>query len=202
MNNSGVFEQFTMFNFKQITSDILYWDNALSYSDELTKFIELVDKDEESYSRITKWENEIKTANIDSLKESTGDHLVDKRTLYIMNSLSMAFEMCFKEYCKLKDIDQNKYSLGLNNILIKRNNIDLPIDTNNVEFVIIAYLNNNYDGGEISLLTHNISLKPKSASVLIVSAKELNNYILDDVTGSRYVASVVVYKNIMEVKGE
>ena len=55
--NNDVFEQFTMFNPKVITNSILCWENALSYSGDLPKFIEILDQEPESYSRISKWEN-------------------------------------------------------------------------------------------------------------------------------------------------
>ena len=203
--NNDVFEQFTMFNLKPITDDILCWENALSYSVDLPKFIELLDKEVLSYSRISKWENQTKKININSLKESTGLDLLDKQTLYIVNSLSMAFEMCFERYCQLKNINHNEYLLDLNNIVIEKNTDSLPTDIDykeNAQFIITAYINDNYSGGEVSLLNSRVSLKPKEASVIIIPANELKNYKINNVVGTRYISSAIIYKTALEVKGE
>jgi len=202
--NNDVFEQFTMFNPKVITNSILCWENALSYSGDLPKFIEILDQEPESYSRISKWENQTKTINMNSLKQSTGTDLLDKKTLYIANSLAMSFEMCFERYCESKNIKQNEYFLDLTSITIKKSN-DLPLGLehkDNAKFFIIAYINDNYDGGEIFLLNEGISLKPKQASVIIVPAQELKNYTTKNIVGTRYIASVIVYNSVMEAQSE
>jgi hypothetical protein len=202
--NNDVFEQFTMFNPKVITNSILCWENALSYSGDLPKFIEILDQEPDSYSRISKWENQTKTINMNSLKQSTGTDLLDKKTLYIANSLAMSFEMCFERYCESKNIKQNEYFLDLTSITIKKSN-DLPLDLehkDNAKFFIIAYINDNYDGGEIFLLNEGISLKPKQASVIIVPAQELKNYTTKNIVGTRYIASVIVYNSVMEAQSE
>lgn len=194
MDNNYKFEQFTMFNFKTITNDIFYWENALSYSNDLPKFIELVDNELESYGRISKWQNGIKKVNINNLKKSTGIDLLDKRTLYIANSITMAFEICFDRYCELKNINKNNYLIDFNNVTIQKNNETLPTDlTNRFAFYIIAYINDDYKNGEILLLNNDISIKPKAASVLIIPATELNNYKINNVVGIRYIASTIIY---------
>jgi hypothetical protein len=202
--NNDVFEQFTMFNPKVITNSILCWENALSYSGDLPKFIEILDQEPDSYSRISKWENQTKTINMNSLKQSTGIDLLDKKTLYIANSLAMSFEMCFERYCESKNIKQNEYSLDLTGITIKKSN-DIPLDLehkDNAKFFIIAYINDNYDGGEIFLLNEGISLKPKQASVIIVPAQELKNYTTNNIVGTRYIAFAIVYNSVMEAQNE
>ena len=197
MDNNYEFEQFTMFNFKEINNDIFYWDNALSYSNDLPKFIELIDNSLESYDRISKWENGIKKVNINNLKKSTGIDLLDKRTLYISNSITMAFEMCFEKYCELKNINKNEYLIDFNNITIQKNNQTLAIDLNTkFAFYIISYINDDYQNNEILLLKNNISIKPKAGSVLIIPASELGDYKINDVIGTRYTASTVIYSNL------
>jgi hypothetical protein len=197
LDNNYEFEQFTMFNFKEINNDIFYWDNALSYSNDLPKFIELIDNSLESYDRISKWENGIKKVNINNLKKSTGIDLLDKRTLYISNSITMAFEMCFEKYCELKNINKNEYLIDFNNITIQKNNQTLAIDLNTkFAFYIISYINDDYQNNEILLLKNNISIKPKAGSVLIIPASELGDYKINDVIGTRYTASTVIYSNL------
>ena len=64
----------------------------------------------------------------------------------------------------------------------------------NTKFCIIAYLNDNYEGGEILISDKNLSLKPKAATVLIIPFEELVNYKVADFDGLRYICSVVVEK--------
>lgn len=207
MDNNIVFEQFTMFNIKPITNNIILWGNALSYSNELSNFIEIVDKEEQSYSRIPKWENESKVIDIENLKQSTGLDILDKRTLYIFNSFTMAFEMCFERYCHQTQKNQNDYYINLNNIAIQKGSKPSNIatdsyDKDNSAFYIIAYVNDTYDGGELYFLENNFLIKPGAGSVLIVPAEYLDKYITKDIFGTRYIASTIVYKRMVNVESE
>jgi hypothetical protein len=199
MSNNKRFSQFSMFNLKLASNDILYWENALSYSNELSKFIEIVDTHKDSYFKISKWENLKKIINIDKIKESTGTDILDKKVLYIVNSFSMGFEMCFDRYCKSKAIDSNQYILDLNNIIIKKNNKNFNIDLedkvkDNVVFLVIAYINDDYEGGEI-FLNKSLLTKPKAGTVLIIPTTEINNYeVNNNILGTRYIAYTTVYK--------
>lgn len=199
MNSDKKFNQFSMFNIRSISDNIKYWENALSYSNELSSFIELVDNYEESYFKISKWTNFKKIINADNIKKSTGIPILDKRILYISNSFNMGFEMCFGRYCNNQGIDPNKYLLDLNSVVIQKNDKNLLTDLdyesiNNVAFFIIAYINDDYDGGEL-FLNNSLLLKPKAGTVLIMPASEINSYkINENVVGNRYIASTIVYK--------
>jgi len=203
MNDNVKFEQFTMFNLKQINSNIIYWENALSYSNDIPKFIELIDGEPATYFRISSWQNLTKTINLEGLKQSTGFDLLDKRTLYISNSFTMAFEMCFERYCQRTQLDQSEFTLDLKNIKIKKDikDVDFELD-NNAVFCAIAYINDFYENGEINLLNNQVSFKPKAGSVLIMPAQEVNTYSVNSYIGERYVASTLIYKNNIGDKNE
>ena len=199
MNNNKKFNQFSMFNIRSVDKNVLYWENALSYSNELYGFVELVDRYKESYFKISKWTNLKKIINIDNIKKSTGIDILDKRILYISNSFNMGFEICFDQYCKNQNIDHSKYRLDLNSVVIKKNDKDLSIDLDyetidNVAFFIIAYINDDYEGGEL-FLNNNLLIQPKAGTVLIIPASEKNNYTVNkNISGTRYVASTIIYK--------
>lgn len=203
MSDNVIFEQFTMFNLKQINSNIIYWENALSYSNDIPKFIELIDSEPATYFRISSWENLTKTINLEGLKQSTGFDLLDKRTLYISNSFTMAFEMCFERYCQQTQLNQSEFILDLKNIKIKKGarDIDLELDQNAV-FCAIAYINDFYENGEINLLNNQVSFKPKAGTVLILPVQEMNSYSVNSYVGTRYVASTLIYKNNISDKNE
>lgn len=208
MNKDIAFEQFTMFNFKPLTNNILAWENALSYSNELSNFIELVNSYSKSHNRISEWENDIKKIDKNNLKQSTGSNLLDKRTLYIINSLVMAFEMSFDRYCEQKKIDRDDYLINLNDIIIKKNNESNLINLSKeivdnyqkYDFLIIAYINDNYEGGEILFPNYGIMLKPKAGSVLVVPIEELSNYsVQDNIKGISHVSYAIVKKKTKEL---
>ncbi len=138
MNNNTAFEQFTMFNFIPVTNNILYWNNALSYSDLLPNFIEWIDSYENSYNKISKWENNKKSINIDLLKDTTGSDLLDKRILYVVNSFIMAFEICFERYCQQLNINQKDYYLDIKNMIIDKNK-KIVLNDDSVAFYVEKY---------------------------------------------------------------
>lgn len=200
MNNES-FEQFSMFNPKLVTSSVICWENSLSYSEELPRFIESLDSEPQSYSRISKWDKNIKTINMQSMKKSTGIENLDRRTLYIANSLAMAFEMCFEKYCQHLKLNQEDYHLELENISIIKGSQSETTDLDNgkdtdADFYIVAYLNDNYLDGEISFSTNSLPLKPKAASVLVIPKTDLSNYRSVDVQGTRYISYIAVNRRI------
>ena len=131
MQNNVEFKQFIMFDLKVLSPQIWYWENTLSFPEHLKDFIDKIDEEPLSYSRISKWEDWTasddstlvygKTKNIDrsKLKVSTGSDIVDKRTLYIANSFLMAFEMCTDRYLEGQRLDKNNYRLDIDNVKIK-----------------------------------------------------------------------------------
>ena len=132
MQNNVEFKQFIMFDLKVLGTDIWYWENALSFPEHLKDFIDKIDEEPESYSRISKWEDwtasddnklvygKIKNIDKPNLKISTGSDILDKKTLYIANSFIMAFQMCTDRYLEARKLDKDKYDLNLNRITIKK----------------------------------------------------------------------------------
>jgi len=182
MQNNAGFKQFHMFDLTMLSNDIWYWENALSFPEYLAGFINDLDNYPESYSRISKWEDwtasndssliygKTKFVNKDQLKISTGSDNIDKRTLYIANSLLMAFEMCADRYLAARNLDKNRYNLNLDRLPIKAWNqgqsmgphFDGQDGNKDLAFSLVAYINDDYEGGEISFPNHNVTIKPKA----------------------------------------
>jgi hypothetical protein len=214
MQNNVEFKQFIMFDLKVLGTDIWYWENALSFPEHLKDFIDKIDQEPESYSRISKWENwtasndsslvygKTKTINASALKKTTGSDMVDKKTLYIANSFSMAFQMCTDRYLESRRLDKNKYNLNLDRITIKAWNegqsmgphFDGQDGNKDLAFSLVAYINDDYEGGEINFPNHNVTIKPKAGSLIMFPSQEpYIHEVKPIVSGTRYMSPAHVY---------
>ena len=214
MKNEVQFKQFTMFDLQVLAPDIWYWDNALSFPEHLKDFIDQIDEYPESYSRISKWENwtasndkdlvygKTKTINKANLKTSTGSNIVDKKTLYIANSFLMAFQMCTDRYLASRNLDKDRYNLNLDRVTIKVWNegqsmgphFDGQDGNKDLAFSLVAYVNDDYEGGEISFPNHNITIKPKAGSLIMFPSQEpYIHEVKPIISGTRYMSPAHVY---------
>jgi hypothetical protein len=214
MQNNIEFKQFQMFELRPLANDIWYWENVMSFPEYLVGFINDLDNYPESYPRISKWENWTasndaslvygKTKIIDkaSLKKTTGSDSLDKRTLYIANSLHMAFEMCTDRYLGARGLDKSNYNLNLDRITIKAWNegqsmgphFDGQDGNKDLAFSLVAYINDDYEGGEISFPNHNVSIKPKAGSLIMFPSQEPYIHEVKPITsGTRYMSPAHIY---------
>lgn len=214
MENIVEFKQFVMFDLKVLGPNIWYWENALSFPEHLKDFIDQIDDEPESYSRISKWENwaasndsnliygKTKIINKSALKTTTGSDIIDKRTLYIANSILMAFQMCTDRYLASRNLDKNNYDLNLDHITIKAWNegqsmgphFDGQDGNQNLAFSLVAYINDDYEGGEISFPNHNVTIKPKAGSLIMFPSQEpYIHEVKPIISGTRYMSPAHVY---------
>jgi hypothetical protein len=214
MQNNVEFKQFVMFDLKVLGPDIWYWENALSFPEHLKDFIDKIDQEPKSYSRISQWKNwtasndsnliygKTKTINKSNLKITTGSDIVDKKTLYIANSILMAFQMCTDRYLASRNLDKNNYNLNLDSITIKAWNqgqsmgphFDGQDGNKDLAFSLVAYINDDYEGGEISFPNHNVTIKPKAGSLIMFPSQEPYIHEVKPITaGTRYMSPAHVY---------
>jgi hypothetical protein len=214
MEGEPIFKQFTMFNLQIVEKNIWYWENALSFPEYLKDFIEEIDLEPSSFSRISKWENWTAsdnesivygaTKNIFSsnLKKSTGSDAIDKKTLYIANSFLMAFEMCSDRYLAGNNLDKNRYNLELNQVPIKKWNqgqsmgphFDGQDGDSTLAFSLVAYVNDDYEGGEIHFPNQNITIKPKAGSLIMFPSQQpYVHEVMPITSGTRYMSPAHVY---------
>jgi len=215
MQGNVPFKQYVMFDFQPLHPEIHYWENVLSYPEELVGFINSIDEEPASYSRISKWENwtasndeslvygKTKYINKPALKETTGSDSIDKRTLYIANSLIMAFEMCMDRYFEGLGIDKSTHELRIDRIPIKQwyegqsmgPHFDGQDGNADLAFSLVAYINDDYEGGEIHFPDQNITIKPKAGSLIIFPSQlPYIHEVKPIISGTRYMSPAHIYK--------
>jgi hypothetical protein len=215
MNSNDVgFEQFHMFKLTIQKDKIFYFENALSFPSELKSHIEYIDDQPESYNRISKWEpwtasddrslvyGATKKIDTHVVKLTKTISLIDKKVLYISNEFETAFEMCADRYLKLNGLNKENYSLNLKGILIKKWNsgqsmgphFDGQDGHNALAFSLVAYINDDYEGGEINFKNQNISIKPKAGSIIIFPSQEPYIHEVTKITsGTRWMSPAHIY---------
>jgi hypothetical protein len=212
---SGGKEQYIMFDLKVLHPDIWYWDNVVSYPDELVEFINDMDKNSLSYKAISKWEPWAASNNPSTIYGSTkniyknesklgcGDEKINQSVLYIYNSLEMAFEMCYERYMDAHKIDKSKYNLETSNIPVKKWQVGASMGPHadgydgdaSLAFSLVCYLNEDYEGGEISFPKHNITIKPKKGSLIMFpSQNPFIHEVKPIINGDRYMSPLSVWK--------
>jgi len=200
-------KQYIMFNLIMLHPNIWYWENVISSPKELVDFINEVDSDKRSYDAISSWSpwtasddknlvyGSVKTINNQYNKINTGDNRLDQKTLYIINSLKMAIEMCSERYILGHKLDVNKYNLDQRMLSIKRWNegqsmgphFDGQDGHSDLGFSLVTYLNDDYEGGEIHFKDHNITVKPKAGSLIMFpSQMPFVHEVLPITKGTRY----------------
>lgn len=183
---------YSMFYLKNTHEGIYYFENVISYEKELVDLINDVDLDPRSVVRIPHWEpwyssNDLSTMygqkkfiNTSDLKKSTGCDLLDKKTLYIVNSLLMAPELCAINFCKFNKIDQSEINLDLSHVSLNRYDsgqgmgphYDGQDGDSNLKYSFVTYLNDDYEGGEIHFPNQDFTIKPKAGSLVMFPSQK------------------------------
>lgn len=208
-------KQYVMFDLDKKNDDIWYWENTISCPNELCSFIEDLDIDENSYARIPKWEKwtasnskdveygYVKNIMKDFLKNNVSNSLIEKRTRYIINSLLMSVEICFERYMTAHRLNKDDYFLDTRILPIKKWNVGQSMGPHcddydghsNLEFSMVTYLNDDYEGGEINFPNHEITIKPTAGSAIMFPSKNpFLHQVLPIKNGYRYMLTTSVFK--------
>lgn len=178
-----------MYNTEIFKDDIVYYTDTISEPQRLVKFIEELDLDTRSHIAIPKWEKWF-ASNDESMQYGeqkifsplvkTDDESLNRKLLYVYNSIYSAMWFCSKIYAEARSIDipgdklsktfpLNKYYTGKT----MGPHVDAyNMDESDLKFSIVAYLNDDYEGGEISFPNQNLTIKPKAGSLIIFPSGE------------------------------
>lgn len=199
--------QYVMFDLYRPHPDIWYWENVISSPNEFVMFINDLDSDKRTHSVIPPWlpwtasddqnvvYGSVKTIIQETSKNSTGDSKLDQKTLYIINSLNMAIEMCYNRYIEGHRLDKAKYTLDQRILPIKKWDVGQSMGPHfdgqdghtDLAFSLVTYLNDDYEGGEIHFKNHNVTIKPKAGSLIMFPSQEpFIHEVLAIKNGTRY----------------
>jgi hypothetical protein len=201
---------YIMFDLKSADNGIFYWENVVSYPEKLIEFIEEMNENEESHSRIPEWDTwyasndkehvygKTKMITPSNRKTKTGNKYIDEKTLYIINSLEMAPELCASDFAKRNRIEENLINLETSRFSLNMYQPGMGMgphidayDPNgtgtDLKYTLVCYLNDDYEGGEIVFPNQNVTIKPKAGSMVMFPSGDPYTHEAKPVTsGKKY----------------
>jgi Rps23 Pro-64 3,4-dihydroxylase Tpa1-like proline 4-hydroxylase len=202
-------KQYVMFDLEVLNDDIWYWDNVISYPEDLIKLIENLDTDPDSHTNIPKWQEWTASNNpsvlygyskmilSETVKNKSNSPKLNQKVLYTVNTLKMAAEMCYNQYINQHtSLDPAKYQLDVSYLPVRKWNAnsymgphsDSSYEHSNLAFTTVTYLNENYEGGELYFPDHNITIKPKAGSLIMFPASFVHQ-VKPILSGVRYTST-------------
>lgn len=177
-----------MYNFQELAPNIFYFTNAISEPEKLVKFIEETEDDESINTNLISkwrlWKASNRPEDIYGLeKYITADYekagaLPNARELYIINSIRSSMHFCATQYKLYNNVDGDvnldkefgikKYNPGQT----LGQHADQYDGNTKLRYSIVAYLNDNYEGGELSFSNQNVVIKPQAGSIAIFPSSE------------------------------
>lgn len=186
---------YVMFDLKLADKNIFYWENVVSYPEQLIEFIEELDLINESHDLVAKWEPWYASTDMQTIygkrkhiitkdrHNDSGNTRLNQKALYVVNSLMMAPEMCAINFSKMLGMDKSEINLDLSHISLSKYENGMGMgphcdasDPNgtgtNLRYSLVTYLNDDYEGGELHFKDHNITIKPKAGSLVLFPSTE------------------------------
>lgn len=162
-----------MFNPNFFDNDICQFADAVSEPILLSKFIEGAEDISGIDNIISKWEI-YENKSIKNINAYNVD-LNEPRSLYIVNSIYSGMKFCLDKYVEMKQIPGEQ-------ILSKSFTLQKQVDgseinsshysNTNAKYIIMVFLNDDYQGGEIVFPKKNMGFKPQKGSIVIFPNKE------------------------------
>lgn len=177
-----------MYVSEELAKNIFYFKDAISEPGRLIDFIENTDTDPEIDERIiSKWKpwrasnspediyGEEKHISADFSKNLLKP---SPKELYIINSIRsnmMHISEQYKIYNNLEgDVNIDK-EFGIKKYYVGQGlgkHADQYDGNMKLRFSIVAYLNDDYEGGELAFANHNVVLRPEAGSIVIFPSSE------------------------------
>lgn len=180
------------------TKDIWFWENIFK---DPKKIVDYILKDD------SKWKN-----NYRQNGELLGKGIVitNENEPELWQEFSNALSICFLQYIDYHNLSRKNFKFDSAAIEIKKMTgfcSGMPAHTDSyivedpskkdteLEFTMICYLNGDFEGGEINLPEHSISIKPKPGSLLMFP-KKYEHSVSDLISGDRFVSVIFGLKTI------
>lgn len=224
---------------EKFKNNIFYYTNVIEDPQEIIDMVERLDTYPGSYSAIPKWEDwktsnddgvlfgkkkDISIKNLDTVQKELG-----KDVLHIANTINSAIErVSHAFYSDIGKVEHPAYSKGLrmSKYLTGASmgpHYDVMDGDSKIEYSILIYYNDNYDGGEVSFMISeedilsesytgvrlpldgsdpfvaenaDLFIKPEAGSVLIFpSTKPYYHQVHLLRGGEKYISPGFIYKN-------
>lgn len=196
---------------EELHDGIVYYKNLIDDTNTFISKIENLDKYCNPYRNLSVWE--VWNASTDQNVQygfnkngifstaSTVDE-VDLQILKIVSEVKSIISFCSKNYCQLYKIKEpwlpnyfsiKKYIPGAD--MGPHVDSSDPTDINHPVLSGVIYLNNNYEGGEISFPNQNLKIKPEPGSLIIFpSIEPYVHHPQRIISGNKYMIPLFWYK--------
>lgn len=182
-----------MYIFQELAPKIFYFTYSLQEPDLYVKFLEESETDSSNKNIIKPWQQmngdkqEVhygydKIISSDFTKEDD----IDGRSLYIVNTLKATMLHCFGQY-KIYNNIEDDINIGKTFWVKKYNERYSHTEVGSGKYTAYFYLNDNYDGGNISFSNTRAFVKPEKGSIIIAPSDQ-EHISSPSLNGTRYVA--------------
>ncbi len=182
-----------MIKYEKLEDNIVYFESFISDYQNLIDLFEST-----SNSAVTGWtpwyaygeDPKIQYGDIKRLKRGNLQNVLEKeekeKSLFIIDKLVNSMSDCAKQYAEIFNIKDDKTQYAIN--ILKENETEIGIykyfegqtmgphvdyneDNDYLEYTIVVYLNDDYEGGELYFNKFDIKLKPKAGSIVMYPSK-------------------------------
>lgn len=120
----------------------------------------------------------------------------DPKAAYIVNTLKQALDICFKNYAFENNVDRNYLKISDSMAINKYKTFSFmgphqDGNENGLKFSAVAYLNEDYEGGELFFPELDIKIKPKMGSLVIFPSTHIHSS-LEVKSGTKYIATMFI----------
>jgi predicted 2-oxoglutarate/Fe(II)-dependent dioxygenase YbiX len=160
---------------------IIYYKNAIENVSDLLNLIEKTDLDDLNLSVVSKWNNWIssdksytfgkqKMMNFNNYDNSSNE------TKLIYDSINNPIVFVSKHYSEMFNFDIGKLMpLSISKYFVGKEmgpHVDSYGDDRSPVISVVAYLNDDYEGGELYFNKQGIKIKPEAGSIMVFPSTE------------------------------
>ncbi len=199
-----------MYKANIVTTDnlkIVNFTQAITLSEKIPQFIHDIDEDKDSWSVLTKFEKWYPTDSSGMKDESicyglektaipysqgSGNLNIDRKSFYIIDSILAGLEFCSDLYQNFTHIEPIEWPKTFS---IRRwdsggsmgPHHDTYTGKRDYGVSAVAYLNDNYEGGELYFPEYKVKVKPTAGSIIFFPSNTIHE-ALEVKSGHKYFA--------------
>jgi hypothetical protein len=177
-----------MYEAQELSKNIFYFKNAISEPARLIDFIEKQDGEEDGNTKIISkwapWRASNSPTDIYGEEKLISSNFKEKeltpnaKELYIINSIRSNMHYICTQYKIYNDLEGDVKldpEFGIKKYYVGESlgkHADQYDGNFKLRFSIVAYLNDDYTGGELAFANQNVMIKPEAGSIVIFPSSE------------------------------